>query len=1758
MAFALGTSAGAGTISVVAGGTIVTGVSTNFVAANVGAILVVGAQWGVIATRTSTTSVTLDRVFATAVTGSAYTISANIPVITQTGTDTSLANLTGVPGVTTSLNLWTLTSATLVINGSLTINRLTNRLRFLNPANLVTSAVTPPTLTIGATGTFNNSVSQTVSGYTYRSPNYSIMFDGVIPQPLAATTATLIGTVIGSTSVFEGNIEFANATTGGTTSVLTCNFEGTTTLQYGALLNSTSGNGANILFYVSNAASNLTLTSYSSYGISLRVADNTLTINNYAAVAGVNALNLNTGSAINNPQYVGLQDLGNTTALRTAAASLKYLQVINFSSTALQPGFTAGSNTGSQILFVNQLILSASGSSGAIQDVKFWARDSNNGSRSSTNYGAGLGYEIATTGNLTYTATTAASGIAPTLNIISAIYWQNTASTFVRDYRGNDSSTSQNLNIYSCAYNYVLANSLSNLYPLVNGVYGGAAARSQGFVLLTDTSITQATMATVAAYTALDTAQQFYDYAKYFLYTNFAGQTETYVTRSGNVVGAGSYNVIIDATASTPFAIAGSTITIKSAVYTGSLTTSGTVTLANGAILSGSTITGNVAQATPTNLTGITINGNLTYNTNTPITITLTNCTISGTVSNSGSGTVTISTSNTTIGAVGTQVVTRPITSLNLNGLTAGSQIYVADGSGTRVEYVASSGTSYTLDTTGGTGTYTYKVTRYGFTAQTGTHSPAVASTTVSISLIADAFITQVTAATVAAYTALNTSDRIYDYAAYWETTNTGIPIARVVSKIAAQAGIGSYNIVFDSAAASIWALASNTITVKTSTFSPGTTMTGGLFTSGNITVNSGVTVTSALTGTNITSAGSVSTVLIGSVTNTGTINNSTITGNVSQTTPTNLSGTTIIGNLTYGYASGAIEITYTNSSISGTVSNVGFGIVIVNLTNSTIGNSQVDSRQTSVLTLNGLRSGSQIRINDDQGNEIDYVDTSGTSYTLTTSGYTGTWTWKVAKYGYVSQSGTHSPAVGSTTTTVSLAVDAFITQANPVTVAAYTALETPDKIYDYAAYWETTNAGINTARVASKIASQVGITSYDVVFDSAATDIWLVDAGVVTIKTSTFSPGVTMTGGLYNASFVTISSGVTVTAGITATIIINAGSASAVLIANVTNTGTINNSTITGRVSQATPTNLTGTSITGNLVYNTNTAIEITLTNSSVSGTVSNVGSATVTINLSNSTIGTVGARVVSRQQSILTLNGLTAGSQIYIADGTGTQIAYVASSGTTYALTTSGYTGTWSWKIARYGFTSQSGNHFPAVGSTTVTVSLISDVFITQATKATTAAYTTLDNLDKLYDYAAYWETTNAGIIYSRVITKAGTTASAGSYNIILNASGSAWSFNGSILTLNSTRTLSAGITLTGSLFTSGTVTLTGAQTYTPITANVLQTTPVNLIGMTITGNLTYNTNATTTVTITDSTITGSINNSGTATVKVYKAGTSGWFTEGTNVLVRGLVTVKTNDNLALSTYIVKNGVTDLGWVVQSTNRSLEVAQTDTFAIFVVAYGYQRALFYPVATDFTTFTTSLIPETYVDTTLNTTNRNYIATQITTALVGYELAVSVGSDLRAYSPAEVLNGLHYYTVVYGALPAYVSILAGSVAGFAIIPGGIEISSPVFYAKVNDSITTTTDLGVLIPLYFQVTPSVYVANPSYTPTKKNSSGIVLQTAPWTQQTAVISATDKTDISNYSANAVWNTPIANVVSSNTMGSTIKTIDNTTKYISAMVS
>ncbi len=102
-----------------------------------------------------------------------------------------------------------------------------------------------------------------------------------------------------------------------------------------------------------------------------------------------------------------------------------------------------------------------------------------------------------------------------------------------------------------------------------------------------DLLITVSNKSTVDAYTTLETPTKFYDRAKSYLVTNYAGELSTLVSRSGNQIDAGAYNVTIDATAPSAFDLTGNLITIKASTFTGDMVTTGLITLANGAIFDG-------------------------------------------------------------------------------------------------------------------------------------------------------------------------------------------------------------------------------------------------------------------------------------------------------------------------------------------------------------------------------------------------------------------------------------------------------------------------------------------------------------------------------------------------------------------------------------------------------------------------------------------------------------------------------------------------------------------------------------------------------------------------------------------------------------------------------------------------------------------------------------------------------------------------------------------------------------------------------------------------------------------------------------------------------------------------------------------------------------------------------------------------------------------------------------------------------------------
>ncbi|MCJ8335158.1 MAG: hypothetical protein MJH10_13045 [Epibacterium sp.] len=122
-------------------------------------------------------------------------------------------------------------------------------------------------------------------------------------------------------------------------------------------------------------------------------------------------------------------------------------------------------------------------------------------------------------------------------------------------------------------------------------------------VLLDDLSITESDKAIVDAYTELETPEKLYDRAVAWIIDNITDETGFLVARSGVEIDAGSYDVVIDATASPAIDVSGNTITIHADTFTGDMVTTGVITLANGAVFNGTRTDANGTIAPPTGLT---------------------------------------------------------------------------------------------------------------------------------------------------------------------------------------------------------------------------------------------------------------------------------------------------------------------------------------------------------------------------------------------------------------------------------------------------------------------------------------------------------------------------------------------------------------------------------------------------------------------------------------------------------------------------------------------------------------------------------------------------------------------------------------------------------------------------------------------------------------------------------------------------------------------------------------------------------------------------------------------------------------------------------------------------------------------------------------------------------------------------------------------------------------------------------------------------
>jgi len=111
---------------------------------------------------------------------------------------------------------------------------------------------------------------------------------------------------------------------------------------------------------------------------------------------------------------------------------------------------------------------------------------------------------------------------------------------------------------------------------------------------------------------------------------------------------------------------------------------------------------------------------------------------------------------------------------------------------------------------------------------------------------------------------------------------------------------------------------------------------------------------------------------------------------------------------------------------------------------------------------------------------------------------------------------------------------------------------------------------------------------------------------------------------------------------------------------------------------------------------------------------------------------------------------------------------------------------------------------------GSLALTERIFTDQSITQPLKATVDAYTSIDNLDQLYDRAKSWKVDTANIEYPTIstqpITSNGTTLDLGNQNLVLDATaGSVFAIN----TVTNTITVRSNILVGGTKFTNITTT-------------------------------------------------------------------------------------------------------------------------------------------------------------------------------------------------------------------------------------------------------------------------------------------------------------------------------------------------------------
>jgi len=515
------------------------------------------------------------------------TINPTIRTHTQTGTDTSWAGLVGLTGVTKIFGavgvIYQVDSARIALNGIFTCTPRSETVLFTNSPflEIVTGAASNITIAGNSTGAGG------LTDYT--------------TSPFMQTTRNAAGYNAGSQASFtvNGILSWSGGTHLSDSPVF---LAATSTVTIDNAYATWLGGTVNSFYvYTTNVTYNGPLFCQ---GKRLAPGVNALTLTGFApknAAAGIDGGTNNQYLTLNDFQpYNNLVDIWT----RAYNGRIIYGSSKGMNTVVQNPLISGTSWQGVAILLRNVLHIVKDPSGTAIVDAKIYSAPTDDGNRIDLSaFGPALPIFNFTDAPAQNWITTA-GGVSTTQAVKLKGWWVNNTTTPANSstvtrytFGGDDTAT---YIFYGCSYNHFLANNRVGL--------NGIGTFTNAFTLVADSSITQSTMATVAAYTSIDTAAQFYDYAKYYLYTNFVGQTVTYVARSGVNIDAGSYDVTLDPSAASVFAVAGNAMTVKASTVAGSITTIGNIT--NSAAVAGTlassagVITSLAANVSAVNLTG--------------------------------------------------------------------------------------------------------------------------------------------------------------------------------------------------------------------------------------------------------------------------------------------------------------------------------------------------------------------------------------------------------------------------------------------------------------------------------------------------------------------------------------------------------------------------------------------------------------------------------------------------------------------------------------------------------------------------------------------------------------------------------------------------------------------------------------------------------------------------------------------------------------------------------------------------------------------------------------------------------------------------------------------------------------------------------------------------------------------------------------------------------------------------------------------------